>query len=69
MPKAQLLKKSAWLLHLVGDKAPPATSDSSEVASAVNRHSLRVAFKFGQRVHFELRRKMLKPPIARLPAN
>ncbi len=26
------------------------------------------AFKFGRRVHFALRRKMLKPPIARLPA-
>ncbi len=24
-------------------------------------------FKFGRRVHFALRRKMLKPPIARLP--
>ncbi len=29
---------------------------------------LRAAFKFGRRVHFALRRKMLKPPIARLPA-
>ncbi len=28
----------------------------------------RAAFKFGRRVHFALRRKMLKPPIARLPA-
>ncbi len=26
------------------------------------------AIKFGQRVHFVLRRKMLKPRIARLPA-
>ncbi len=25
-------------------------------------------FKFGRRVHFELRRKMLNPPIDRLPA-
>ncbi len=29
---------------------------------------LRAAFKFGRRVHFALRRKMRKPPIARLPA-
>ncbi len=28
----------------------------------------RAAFKFGRRVHFALRRKMLKSPIARLPA-
>ncbi len=28
----------------------------------------RAAFKFGRRAHFSLRRKMLKPPIARLPA-
>ncbi len=26
------------------------------------------AFKFGRRVHFALRRKMLKSPIARIPA-
>ncbi len=30
--------------------------------------TIRVAFKFGHRVHFELRRNMLKPPIAHLPA-
>ncbi len=30
--------------------------------------ALRAAFKFGRRVHFALRRKMLNPPIARLPA-
>ncbi len=29
---------------------------------------LRAAFKFGRRVHFALQRKMLKLPIARLPA-
>ncbi len=29
---------------------------------------LHAAFKFGRRVHFALRRKMLKSPIARLPA-
>ncbi len=29
---------------------------------------LRAVFKFGRRVHFALRRKMLKPPVARLPA-
>ncbi len=28
----------------------------------------RAAFKFGRRVHFSLRRQMLKLPIARLPA-
>ncbi len=28
---------------------------------------LRAGFKFGRRVHFALRRKMLKPPIARRP--
>ncbi len=28
----------------------------------------RAAFKFGRRVHFALRRKMLKPPIAHLSA-
>ncbi len=27
--RAQLLKESAWLLHLIGDKAPLATRDSS----------------------------------------
>ncbi len=30
--------------------------------------TLRAAFKFGCRVHVNLRRNMLKPPIARLPA-
>ncbi len=37
----------------------------------MNLHShpfFRAAFKFGRRVHFALRRKMLKSPIARLPA-
>ncbi len=29
---------------------------------------LRAAFKFGRLVHVALRRKMLNPPIARLPA-
>ncbi len=37
VPRAQLLKKSAWLLHLIGDKAPPTALDSSEVARTVNR--------------------------------
>ncbi len=32
------------------------------------KSSFRAAFKLGRRVHFELRRKVLKPPIARLPA-
>ncbi len=31
-PKAQLLKKNAWLLYQIGDKAPPAARDSIEVA-------------------------------------
>ncbi len=30
--------------------------------------ALRAAVKFGRRVHFALWRKMLNPPIARLPA-
>ncbi len=29
--RAQLLKKSAWLLRLIGDKAQPAAHDSIEV--------------------------------------
>ncbi len=29
--RAQLLKKSAYLLHLFGNKAPPSARDSSEV--------------------------------------
>ncbi len=32
-----MLKRSAWLLHQIGDKAPPAAHDSSEVARALNR--------------------------------
>ncbi len=32
------------------------------------RHLFSPAFKFGRRVHFALRRKMLQSPIARLPA-
>ncbi len=32
-----MLKKSAGLLHQIGDKAPPAAHDSSEVARALNR--------------------------------
>ncbi len=30
--------------------------------------TIRVAFKFGRRMHFTLQRKILKSPIARLPA-
>ncbi len=30
-PRAQLLKKCAWLLHIIGDKALPAVLESSEV--------------------------------------
>ncbi len=33
-----MLKKSARLLHLIGDKAPPAARDSDEVARALNQH-------------------------------
>ncbi len=29
-----MLKMSAWLLHLIGDKAPPVARDSGEVARA-----------------------------------
>ncbi len=33
-----MLKESLWLLHSIGDKAPPATRDSSEVARAQRQH-------------------------------
>ncbi len=33
----QLLKESAWLLHQTGGRDPPATSDRSEIALALNR--------------------------------
>ncbi len=36
-PRAQLLKKGDCLLHPIGDKAPPAARDNSEVASTLNR--------------------------------
>ncbi len=32
-----MLKKSAWLVHLTSDKAPPAAHESSEVARTENR--------------------------------
>ncbi len=32
--RAQLLKESAWLIHLTGGKSPLAARDSSEVARA-----------------------------------
>ncbi len=32
-----MLKQSAWILKLVGDKVPPATWDSSEVVRTLNR--------------------------------
>ncbi len=38
------------------------------VGCAFSSLFLRAAFTFGWRVHFALRRKMLNPPIARLPA-
>ncbi len=31
-PKAQVLKKSVWLLYLLGDKAPTVARDISEAA-------------------------------------
>ncbi len=37
-PRALLLKKSVWLLHLIGDKATPAARDSNDVARALKRH-------------------------------
>ncbi len=36
VPRTQLLKKSARLLHLNDNKAPPSTRDSSEVIRAQN---------------------------------
>ncbi len=30
-PRAQLIKNGVWLLHLIGDKAPPAASESNKV--------------------------------------
>ncbi len=36
-PRNQLPMKSAWLLHLIGDKAPPAARDSNEAARAYNK--------------------------------
>ncbi len=35
---AQLRKKSAWLLHLIGDKASPAAYDSSKASRELNQH-------------------------------
>ncbi len=37
-PRAQFLKKSKWLLHIIGDKVPPAARDSSEAAHASSWH-------------------------------
>ncbi len=31
-----MLNKSAWLLHLIGDKAPSVVRDNSEVARTAN---------------------------------
>ncbi len=36
-PRAQLLMKSAWLLHLIGDRAPTAARNNDEVARALNQ--------------------------------
>ncbi len=41
---------------------------SNEVGNIHSIFLLRAACKFGRRVQFVLQRKMLKPPIARLPA-
>ncbi len=35
--RAQLLKKTAWLLHLINNNAPPAALDSSEVARTLSQ--------------------------------
>ncbi len=36
-PIAQPFKKSAWIIYLISDKAPPVTRDSNEVARTLNR--------------------------------
>ncbi len=36
---AQLSKQSAWLIHLIGDEAPPATRDHSGVYKRINKLS------------------------------
>ncbi len=36
-PRVQLLKKIAWLLHIIGDKVPQAARDSTEVECSLNR--------------------------------
>ncbi len=41
---------------------------ANNTVTHLNPFFLRAAFKFGRRAHFALRRKMRKPPIARLPA-
>ncbi len=33
---AELLRKSTWLRHLIGNEAPPAARDSNKVACALN---------------------------------
>ncbi len=37
MPRAQFLKKNAWLLHLVSDEAPSTAGDRSEAVCAFFR--------------------------------
>ncbi len=37
LPRAKLLKKRAWFLQLIGDKAPLATRDSNAVARVLTR--------------------------------
>ncbi len=37
MPCAQLPKKSAWILHQIGDKTSPVARGNDEVAGALNR--------------------------------
>ncbi len=41
-------KKSAWLPHLIGDKAPPATRDTYEVAHTYGRHSFNWQYNMEQ---------------------
>ncbi len=39
-PRAQLLKKSAWWLHLIGDAAPPTFCDNVDAARVLSRRSV-----------------------------
>ncbi len=45
-PRSQLHKNSGWQLHLIGDKAPPATRDNDEVVILTSETM--GSFTFGQ---------------------